>query len=80
MKSDVVIGADRLERTHAEVVSTGVYEEIVVPERIVTRSEMVAGTRVRLTQIGLPPMPAAGQIITGGSNDSFDKLEAFLAD
>lgn len=38
-----------------------------------------SGTRVTLTQRGLPPMPNACDIISTGTNDSFDKLERFLA-
>lgn len=37
------------------------------------------GTRVRLQQIGLPPMPGCGQIVTGGLTDSLDKLSAHLS-
>ena len=37
------------------------------------------GTRVTLTQHGLPPMPNACDIVSTGTNDSLDKLDRFLA-
>ena len=38
------------------------------------------GTRVRLEQVGLPPMPECGQIVGGGLTDSMEKLSAHLAE
>lgn len=80
-----------------QVPTVGEYVEFVPPKRLVTRSEMGAGTpyafhatvtvefieeaggtRVKVTQVGLPPMPEPGPIIAGGLNDSFEKLERFL--
>jgi len=82
----------------SEIITEGVYTEIVAPERLVTRSEMGAGTPyefkststvefqeedggtlVKLTIVGLPPMPGACDIVSSGFNASFDKLERFLA-
>lgn len=84
--------------THGDATYEGVYDEVVVPERIVTSTVMGAGTEyefrstttvefrevkggteVRLIQVGLPPMPDAGKMITGGFNAGFDKLQALLA-
>lgn len=73
---------------------TGRYTELVVPERIVTESSMgpgmdskvtveffeeEGGTRVKLTQVGLPPMPNIGDIISRGFGDAFEKLDTHLA-
>ena len=41
--------------------------------------EEAGGTRVKLTQVGLPPMPDAGKIISGGFGDAFEKLDGVLA-
>ncbi len=76
----------------------GTYTELVVPEKIVTKTSVGAGapyafesettiefteedggTRLKLTQIGLPPVPDSGKIIAGGTTDSFDKLDRHLA-
>ena len=48
-------------------------------ETIIEFTEEQGGTRLKLTQIGLPPMPDSGKIIAGGTTDSFDKLERHLA-
>lgn len=37
------------------------------------------GTRVRLVQVGLPPMPDCDKIVSKGLHDSVEKLQAFLA-
>lgn len=37
------------------------------------------GTRVTLIQRGLPPMPGCDQIVSGGVNDSLDKLTTLLS-
>ena len=82
----------------SEMIYGGVYTEVVEPERLVTTSEMGAGTPyaftstttvefieqdggtlLRLTQVGLPPMPEPGPIIAGGFTAAFDKLERQLA-
>lgn len=77
-----------------EMKYTGRYVELTVPERIVSEAvfgpdmtstitvefhEEDGGTRLELTQVGLPPMPNIGEIISGGLNDSLDKLERHLA-
>ena len=85
-------------RGAGEMVVAGTYEEVVVPERLVTSSimgegtpyafesrttveftEQDGGTLVRLVQVGLPPMPEGGQIVSAGTQASLNKLEQHLA-
>lgn len=40
--------------------------------------EQEGGTLVKLTQVGLPPMPNCGEIISGGFNAAFEKLDGHL--
>lgn len=37
------------------------------------------GTRVQLEQVGLPPMPDCGKIVSGGLTDSMEKLSTHLS-
>lgn len=77
-----------------EMAYTGRYLELVVPERIVSEAQMGpgvtskvtvefltegTGTRIKMVQVGLPPMPNIGEIISRGFGDSLDKLERHLA-
>lgn len=42
-------------------------------------TEEAGGTRLRLVQVGLPPMPDCDKIVGRGLGDSADKLLAFLS-
>lgn len=42
-------------------------------------TEVPGGTQLKLVQVGLPPMPEPGKIISGGFNDAFEKLDRHLA-